>query len=194
LDQKLIAEIIEHLLNSLNKETYEHSIRVSIVASWFIQQSGLIEEKKEKEIVILGALFHDVGKIGFEKFLQKKHLTSSEKQKIRLHSEWGEDNLVCISKEIRKVVRHHHERWDGKGYPDGLKEEEIPLPARIVSLIDAFDVMIKGRSYKKPKSLEKAIEELKKGAGSQFDPVLTERFVSFIKSSYELPIFYNLPP
>ena len=79
-----------------------------------------------------------------------------------------------------RVIRHHHERWDGTGYPDGLKGEEIPIGSRIISLIEAFEVMSSGNGYKTPKSSREILEELRREASAQFDPVLVSDFIDYL--------------
>jgi response regulator RpfG family c-di-GMP phosphodiesterase len=115
---------------------------------------------------------------------------------MREHPEIGE--RICdplrMSRDFTPIIRHHHERWDGAGYPDGLKGEQIPLGARIVALADAFDAIVRGRPYRAARSVDEAFAELKKHSGEQFDPGLvplfieeTDRVESGIAPSVDLP-------
>jgi putative two-component system response regulator len=134
--------------------------------------------------VVFGALLHDVGKIGVSDVILKKPglLTEEEWVEMRRHPIIGEQ--ICrplqSSREFAPIVRHHHERWDGAGYPDRLKGEEIPIGARIVSLVDAFDAMAHDRPYRDARPLETIVAELAADAGRQFDPELVECFAGII--------------
>jgi putative two-component system response regulator len=135
----------------------------------------------ELEGVAYGALLHDIGKIGIAEHVLHKPgpLTDDEFRIMREHPEIGE--RICdplrMSRDFTPIIRHHHERWDGLGYPDGLKGEGIPLGARIVSLADAFDAIVRGRPYRAPRSAEEAFDELRRHAGKQFDPGLVPLFI-----------------
>lgn len=124
---------------------------------------------------------HDIGKIGIpEEVLNKPtKLTKSEYDLIREHPVSGERIIkhIDLFQAYRPIIRSHHERMDGKGYPDGLKGEEIPLDVRIVSLADAFDAMTTSRAYRSALPTEFAVEELKLNSGSQFDPELVNLFI-----------------
>lgn len=128
-----------------------------------------------------GALLHDIGKIGIpEEILNKpSKLTDSEFALIREHPVAGERIITHIDmfQAYRPIIRSHHERMDGKGYPDGLKGEQIPLDVRIVSLADAFDAMTTSRAYRSALPTELAVEELKLYSGTQFDPMLVNLFI-----------------
>ena len=152
----------------------------------------------ELEGVAYGALLHDIGKIGISEHVLHKPgpLTDDEFRVMREHPEIGE--RICdplrMSRDFTPIIRHHHERWDGAGYPDGLKGEQIPLGARIVALADAFDAIVRGRPYRAARSVDEAFAELKKHSGKQFDPGLvplfieeTDRVESGIAPSVDLP-------
>jgi HD-GYP domain-containing protein (c-di-GMP phosphodiesterase class II) len=144
--------------------------------------------KKDCAHLYLGGLLHDFGKIGIpEKILNKpSKLTAEEYEQIKLHPQLGYDMLKHIAyfkgNSILDMVLHHHERYDGKGYPQGLKGENIPLVARIMAVADAFDAMTSKRIYRDMKDIEYAIEQLERGKQSQFDPEVAEVFLQLIKS------------
>lgn len=144
------------------------------------------------EGIRLGALYHDAGKIMVprEILCKKDTLTEKERSMIHCHALYGGDIAVGLLNEsqnkysltVWNMAQYHHERWDGKGYPDGLKGEEIPLSARIYSVADSFDAMSGKRPYnKKGITLEYAFGELKNNAGTQFDPILAELFLKCLK-------------
>ena len=128
-----------------------------------------------------GAIFHDIGKIAIPDAILNKPgpLTPAEFEVIKRHPIVGEQILAPVPflDQVRRVVRHDHERWDGTGYPDGLKGRQIPIGARIVLAVDAFHAMISDRSYRKGMSEESARIELRTNAGSQFDPDVVDAFL-----------------
>ena len=150
------------------------------------------------EGVAYGALLHDIGKIGIAEHVLHKPgpLTDAESLIMREHPQIGE--RICdplrMSRDFTPIIRHHHERWDGRGYPDGLAGEDIPLGARIVALADAYDAIVRGRPYRAPRSADEAFAEIRRHAGRQFDPGLVPLFIeeadrmeSGVAPSAELP-------
>jgi diguanylate cyclase (GGDEF)-like protein/PAS domain S-box-containing protein len=138
----------------------------------------------------LAALLHDLGKIGVsERILRKPgKLTEEEFAEIKEHSPLGSMMIISEVEALRQlvpIVRHHHERLDGAGYPDGLAGEEIPLEARILAVVDAFDAMTHDRSYRKALSRDEALAELEGGAGTQFDPAVVETFLALVNQQGE---------
>src|SRR5207249_4729351 len=129
----------------------------------------------------IGAPLHDIGKIGIDDAILRKtgKLTKEEYESMKAHTLRGAAILETIPDlaHIIPIVRSHHERWDGKGYPDGLSGEGIPLLARIVAVADAFDAMISNRPYRSGLTLEKAFTGLKDQAGSAYDPACIEAFL-----------------
>jgi diguanylate cyclase (GGDEF)-like protein/putative nucleotidyltransferase with HDIG domain len=163
--------------------TKEHSQNVSARAVDIAVALGIPEG--DVEIIKYAGLLHDVGKIavGQDILVKKEPLTREEFELLKKHPVIGVNILKDIrflEKEI-PIILHHHERWDGKGYPHGLKGREIPLGARIMAVADAFDAMMSGRGYKDKVSLSSVIEELKRGSGTQFAPEVVEAFVALLE-------------
>ena len=170
---------LERILWEKNRETKEHAERLKSLA---LQLGSAIRlpQNKLDELELLSAL-HDIGKVGIpDKILMKKgRLTSREWKIIKRHPEIGY-KIAESTPQIASIaddILSHHEWWDGSGYPQGLKENEIPINACIASIVDAYDVMTFGRHYKSPISEEKAKEELIRCSGTQFNPMLVEKFV-----------------
>jgi len=136
------------------------------------------------ENIRTAAVLHDIGKIGIKDEILNKagKLTKEEYEIIMKHPTIGADIIgkVNFLSDVTKIVRHHHEKYDGSGYPDGLKGEEIPIEASILMIADTFDAMTTDRPYRKALTKEMAIEELKKYSGTQFDPKLVETFINMI--------------
>jgi diguanylate cyclase (GGDEF)-like protein len=139
-----------------------------------------------------GALFHDIGKIGIpSEILQKPGpLTDAEFEIVKQHPELGEKILAPIERlgDVRPIVRACHERWDGRGYPDGKRELEIPIEARIVFVCDAFHAMTTDRPYRRHLTTVEAVTELRESAGSQFDPAVVDAFVALYEAGTVLPV------
>ena len=140
------------------------------------------------EAFIKSTLLHDVGKIKIrdELLLKQSRLSENEVTDMKLHSQYGKTLLEQLEKKVpnqkfleyAKILAYrHHERWDGKGYPEGLKGEEIPLQARMMALADVYDALISERPYKKPYTHEEAIQIIAEGSGTQFEPDLAELFI-----------------
>ena len=141
----------------------------------------------ENDELYLLAKLHDIGKIGIDdKILNKTgKLTEEEWVAMKTHPEIGY-RIASSTPDLRHIaykILAHHERYDGTGYPKGLKGEEIPLLSRILAIVDSFDVMTHDRPYKKAMTVQEAITELKKCSGTQFDPNLVEVFIQAIQKS-----------
>lgn len=183
--RKLYEGLISSFISALDAKsawTKGHSERVTNYAIAIAKEMGL----KDKDIDALrtAALLHDIGKLGTYDVILDKHekLTEEEINLIKIHPEKGEEILKPISqlKDILPVIRSHHERMDGTGYPDGLKNGEIPFLARILAVADTFDSMTSDRPYRPKVSKEDAISELEKYSGTQFDPEVVEAFSNTI--------------
>jgi diguanylate cyclase (GGDEF)-like protein len=166
-------------LNEKNKREEQHCNRVSIFCERIGMALGL-QEDKIRELKTVGML-HDIGKIAIEQNILNKSekLTEEEWKEIRRHPEIGYRILSTVNdmSEMSEYVLAHHERWDGKGYPKGLKGEEIPLQSRIIAIAEAYDAMTSEGSYNKLMSEEAAVEELKINSNTQFDKELVDVFI-----------------
>lgn len=167
-------------LDYRDTETHWHSRRVALFARMIGAEMGLDAETLHD--VEFGSLLHDVGKIGISDNILMKpgKLTEAEWVEMRKHPELGNKLLASIDflDEARAIVLHHHERWDGAGYPGKLRETEIVLGARIFSVVDTLDAMTSDRPYRKKLSYEIAKEEIIRHSGSQFDPHVVEVFLA----------------
>jgi HD-GYP domain-containing protein (c-di-GMP phosphodiesterase class II) len=166
-----------------NKETEEHAQRL-IEYSNLIGQKLQLWDKQLNELELLSTL-HDIGKIGISDLILNKpgRLSEEEWVEMKKHPEIGYRIAMSTSElaPIAEYILYHHERWDGDGYPQGLKGEEIPLLSRIISVADAYDAMTEDRPYRKAISREEACTELRRNAGSQFDPDIVMVFLKEIE-------------
>jgi HD-GYP domain-containing protein (c-di-GMP phosphodiesterase class II) len=141
----------------------------------------------ERSIVYYAALLHDIGNIGVSDGVLNKPgpLLDAERNLIRAHTEIGHDLLreIPVLAAVAGIVRHHHERSDGTGYPDGLQGDAIPMAARIVAVVDAYGAMRASRSYRPSLTAEQACRELREGAGTQFDPLVVDVFLAALDSA-----------
>jgi putative nucleotidyltransferase with HDIG domain len=183
--EKAHRETIEALavaINAKDEVTHEHVLRVQIYSAGVARILGCSD--LEIEALKAGALLHDIGKIAVPDYILNKpgKLTAAEFEKMKLHTIAGAQILsrVEFPYPIVPVVRHHHERWDGKGYPDGMAGEEIPLTARILSVVDCFDAVREDRQYRKGLSREDAINLIMQGSGTQYDPRVVGTFIAHL--------------
>jgi putative two-component system response regulator len=155
--------------------TEHHCQRLAGLAGRLGARLGLVPE--EREALEYGAVLHDVGKIGIPEaiLLKPGPLTPEEWTILRRHPEIGAE--ICrplgLSRRLSPVIRHHHERWDGAGYPDRLRGDQIPLGARVIAVLDTYDAMTHDRPYRAARSSEQALEDIRSQAGRQLDPALT---------------------
>lgn len=181
---KALAEALE----TKDPYTNGHSRRVTELTVTMAKKMGLPREDVEK--IRLAGMLHDIGKIGVpEDILHKPgKLTALQFSSIQEHSAMGEKILMPIIKdpEILEMVRCHHERFDGRGYPDGLAGKEIPIGARLMAVADAYDAMTSNRPYREAMPPERAREQLLAGKGSQFDPAVVDLFIK-VEDCHELP-------
>ena len=174
--------------------THEHVSRAVEYASKIIkrlQERGVSFGGVSEELLLAGILLHDVGKIFTPKeILFKPGPLSDEEWKImRQHPVDGAEILEHISglKEMAKIVRYHQEAYNGSGYPEGLKGEQIPMGARIATVVDAFDAMVTDRPYRKGMPIEKALEELQRNRAIQFDPLVVDTIIELYREGVLLP-------
>lgn len=175
-------ETLRNVVETRDAETKGHSERVSHLGSALAAEMGLSEEEVNR--IRIAGLFHDIGKIGVPDAVLLKNgpLTREEFKEIEKHPAEGEQILHEYTpfKEMMAIVRGHHERYNGKGYPDGLAGEEICLGARIIAVADAFDAMISNRTYRKGLGFEKTMAEMEAGRNSQFDSRIVDALVRLI--------------
>lgn len=182
------VEALASAIDAKDQTTHGHVRRVQIYAEGLARLYSLSDD--EIEALKIGALLHDVGKLAVPDHILNKpgKLTAAEFEKMKIHPIVGAQILerVGFPYPVVPVVRHHHERWDGSGYPDGLKGDDIPISARILSVVDCFDAVHEDRQYRKGLTREQAIELLRRAAGSQFDPKVVEIFLEHLPGFEEV--------
>lgn len=186
-----LMAVINAIMLEKSCETAEHADRLAQYAAAIGRELGLTES--DLLDLEMAAVLHDIGKMSVEErvLLKEDALTPEEWVSIRKHPEVGY-RIAQATPELRRIaddILSHHERWDGTGYPRGLRGEEIPLLARIITLVDAYDAMISRRPYRLPLSVDEAKAELRRCAGSQFDPFLTRLFLEKVLTGERREIF-----
>ena len=177
--KKRILDALNEALTEKSLETKQHTERVVYYAKKLGNRIGL--DSNQMKDLIVAAVLHDIGKIGIpDKILSKPgKLTDNEFELMKTHTEKGyrvaKSNYEIV--HVANNILSHHERWDGKGYPLGLKGEKIPLLSRIICIVDSYDAMTSERAYKHKMSNEEAINEIKKCSGTQFDPKIAKIFI-----------------
>lgn len=179
------SELVLSLIKALEEcdnDTEAHVKRTQTMGAELGKRLGL-SDMQQSNLALL-CILHDIGKIGIPLEILNKpsRLNDSEWRMMKTHTEKGYQIAVSSQElsHIADMIRHHHECWDGHGYPDGLTKESIPLLSRIISVVDAFDAMVNDRVYRPAMSVEAAINELKRCAGSQFDPGIVNEFIQMI--------------
>ncbi|MCI8471289.1 MAG: HD domain-containing protein [Clostridia bacterium] len=180
-------ETLRYTVEAKDSYTRGHSDRVSAYSVLIGKKLNLSEDKLKT--LQIGGLFHDIGKIGVPDsiLLKEGKLTDDEYSEIKNHPSIGAHILstASIFQDIIPIVKHHHEKYDGKGYPSRLKEEEIPYLARITAIADSFDAMTSKRTYRDSLPLETVISEFERCKGTQFDPQLTDIFLDILKNHFD---------
>lgn len=183
-----ILSSIQATMFAKSQNTEEHAERLSILCRMMGEQLDLSQTQMDE--LMLFAMLHDIGKIGIDDNVLNKpgRLSDDEWIIMKKHTEIGY-RIALSSPELHSIANYiltHHEHWNGGGYPQGLKEDEIPLLSRILGLVDAYDAMTQDRVYRKALSKEEAINEILRNKGTQFDPHLTDLFIEIIQNNEEL--------
>jgi len=172
--------VLANTIERRDRYTYEHSVRVARYVARIATQLKLPAD--EIDLIISAAHVHDLGKISIDNriLLKEGPITDEERQQINTHSAAGAElaGQFSMYREGAAIIRHHHERWDGKGYPDGLAGEAIPLGARIIAVADVYDAMTSDRPYRAALADDVALAEIIRGSGSQFDAGVVEAFLA----------------
>jgi len=189
LNEMIIEVVCGFSLAIESRDSYTggHVQRVTAYALTLAQAMGLSNE--QQSIVRLGGLLHDIGKVAIPDDILNKDakLSKEEYDVIKAHPVVGHEILKRIPHLDRanQIVRHHHERWDGRGYPDKLAGDDIPLLSRVLAIADSYDAMTSDRSYRQTKSHQEAVDEIRRCAGGQFDPEMAEAFCRFSEETLE---------
>ena len=182
-----MVQTLRYTVEAKDSYTRGHSDRVSEYSVLIGEKLGLPAE--QIKTLRIGGLFHDIGKIGIPDsiLLKPAKLTDEEYSQIKNHPSIGAHILgsAAIFQDIIPIVKHHHERYDGNGYPSRLKGEEIPYLARIAAVADTFDAMTSRRSYRGPIDIEHVKEEIKRCEGTQFDPQIAEVFIEILNNDFD---------
>lgn len=180
------SEVLSRLtpiMKAKDRQLYRHSLRVHSLASSLTSVLNLPEE--DALTIGLAAVFHDIGKMAINNTLLHKpsRLTRQEFEIVKGHTAYGAKILsqFKVLKNVVPSVYHHHECWDGRGYPDGIGGDAIPLGARVVAIVDAFEAMTSDRYYQKRRPPSEALEELRRCAGTQFDAQLVSLFCNSLE-------------
>lgn len=189
MEQNLIefAKVLLNTVGAKDNYTERHSIRVTRLCIYFANYLGL--SKEDINTLNLAASFHDIGKIGVPDriLLKEVKLTDEEFESIKQHPTIGA-NILSVSKVFSKVcpiIEAHHEKYNGKGYPNKLKGTDIPYLARLLSLCDCFDAIVDKRPYKEAQTIERALDIISDEKGTHFDPTLDEKFVTMVNENKE---------
>ncbi len=187
-DNITIAQLLGNISALRDHKTNEHNIRVAYLSSLLGKKFDL--NKEAMQGLMKGAFLHDIGKIGIpDKVLLKKgRLNKQEWQIMRRHPILGVELVKDIEwfQDAVPVILHHHEKYDGTGYPYGLKKNEIPFNARIFAIVDVFDALVAERPYKKPFSLKKTLNIIQKSSGKHFDPDIVDQFIRCSDTFYKI--------
>ncbi|MEJ2618735.1 MAG: HD-GYP domain-containing protein [Candidatus Thiodiazotropha sp.] len=182
-----LETILKHALKARDSYTLEHSERVVSLAEQIGRNLSL--DDHQMDVLALAAGFHDIGKIGIadQILLKPGRLSSDEYNHIKQHPVIGANMLRSLGNpildEVAECVLHHHEQWNGKGYPDGLQGEEIPTISRIIAVVDAYDAMTTTRSYRSELAIQQAMHIIRQESGKQFCPGAVEALLELCSRS-----------
>lgn len=180
-----VTHVFFRMLEARLRVVSHHSERVAFLSAMLAERLGM-SEREQKEIFVAG-LLHDIGKMGVSDSILFKagRLTADEWEEMKNHPIFSYNILSSIPEmgNIGRVVLYHHERYDGHGYPEGLRGEAIPLESRILAVADSYDAMTSHRVYRSSKTVQEALEELVRYAGTQFDPRVVEAFLALQNQS-----------
>lgn len=202
-DQRMMAVILSHIVEFHNGESRLHTLHINVLTEMILKK--LISKTDQYDLtleeiqqIVTGSSLHDIGKIAIPSQILNKpgKLTAEEFNTMKTHTVLGEEMLRNIYrykdeplvKISREITRWHHERYDGKGYPDGLKGEEIPISAQVVSIADVYDALVSERVYKPARPQEEALTMIQNGECGQFNPILVECLLELkdaIKKKYD---------
>lgn len=181
------VETLRYVVETRDKETKGHSERVSMLSEDLARQMGMTPDMVEN--IRIAGLFHDIGKVGVSDAILLKNgpLTDEEFENIKKHPAEGEKILCSYTpfKDLLPIIRGHHERFDGRGYPDKLIGEDICIGARVIAVADSFDAMVSNRTYRKGLGMERAVAEIERGRNTQFDSTVVDAFFALIDSMGE---------
>jgi len=187
-------ETVERLTDALERRdtyTHNHSVRVADLVAGILAEMPQVPFEKA-ETIRFAARVHDLGKVGVRDAPLNKPgpLDPSERLEIEQHPVIGEEIIerLEVYRDGAELVRHHHERWDGRGYPDGLAGESIPLGSRIIAVADTFDAMTSNRAYRRAMTVDQASREINRHSGVQFDPVVVAAFERFLQTTNRLAV------
>ncbi len=175
--------VLSRILEEKSPDMHHHSERVNRFCQILAEPMGLSPEEQAR--LRIAAFLHDIGKIGISSEILNKSgvLTDSDWQIVRQHPRRGVELVepLCLPEETLRIILHHHESFDGQGYPDGLKGDEIPFCARFLKIIDSYDAMISDRPYRRARSLEWVMQELQDCSGTEFDPDMVAVFADAVR-------------
>ncbi|MFQ5454671.1 MAG: HD domain-containing phosphohydrolase [Nitrospirota bacterium] len=179
-----VTRVLADILDGKEPHTRGHSSRVNYYSNLIAQKLEL--SRDDRHDLQIGAFLHDIGKIGVDNkiILKSGSLSKTEREIIKNHCDIAVQLLTPLelSPQILSIIRHHHEFYNGRGYPDGLKGDDISVLARIVTLADSFDTMLTDLPYKKGRSIDEALAEIKRCEGTQFDPMIVQIFLRIIEN------------
>lgn len=189
----IIDKVNMEAIEEFRRQVYYYDPYTSMHAEHVAELMGglasqMCMSSNEINLAFIVGLIHDVGKIKIPCHILTKpsRLTKEEFEVMKQHAEHGANILAAIegAEAVVPIMRHHHERYDGKGYPQGIAGKDIPLLSRMLAICDSFDAMTTKRCYREPVTLEECIAELKRCSGTQFDPVICDYFIEFMKERF----------